>query len=246
MNVQSASVLTDVRPRLRRSIDAPLATHFYLPFSLLLIANAWLVGGGGDFRFADLLYQREGGHWALQHAWFTNQLIHGAGKWLSQLGVLCVLIATVRAWRAPAHPHRWAWLALLASIAVSTGLVSLLKHLTGMDCPWDLARYGGQQMFYGLLESRHGVPASGCFPAGHASAGYTWLALYFFALAVAPHWRWPAFALALAAGLVFGLSQQLRGAHFLSHDLWTLAVCWSVPLFLFRLLPRSDRHPVQA
>lgn len=246
MNVPSAPVLTDASPGLRRAIDAPLATHLYLPLALVLIANAWLVGGGGDFWFADLLYRLEGNHWALQHAWLTNQLIHGAGKWLSQLGALCVLIATLRAWRVPAHPRRWAWLALLSSLAVSTGLVSLFKHLTRMDCPWDLARYGGHRTFYGLLESRHGLPASGCFPAGHASAGYAWLALYFFALAVAPRWRWPAFAVALASGLVFGLSQQLRGAHFLSHDLWSLALCWSVPLLLFRLLPRADLPQVHA
>ena len=245
MNVQSASALTDARPRWRPAFDAPLATHLYLPFSLLLIANAWLVGGGGDFWFADELYRLEGGHWALQHAWLTHQLIHGAGKWLSQLAVLGVLFATLRAWRA-VQPQRWAWLALLASVAVSTGLVSLLKHVTHMDCPWDLARYGGTQAFYGLLESRHGIPASGCFPAGHASAGYAWLALYFFALAVAPRWRWPAFALALSVGLLFGLSQQLRGAHFLSHDLWTLAICWCVPLLFFRLLPQADFPPVQA
>lgn len=246
MNVRSASVLTDVSPGVRRAIDAPLATHLYLPLALLLIVNAWLVGGGGDFWFADLLYRLEGDHWALQHAWSTNQLIHGVGKWLSQLGVLGVLVATVWSWRAPAHPHRWAWLALLSSVAVSTGLVSLFKHVTRMDCPWDLARYGGSRPFYGLLESRHGLPASGCFPAGHASAGYAWLALYFFALVVAPRWRWPAFALGLGAGLVFGVSQQLRGAHFLSHDLWTLVICWCVPLFLFRLLPQADLTPVQA
>jgi hypothetical protein len=27
-------------------------------------------------------------------------------------------------------------------------------------------------------------------------------------------------------GVVFGATQQLRGAHFLSHDLWTAAICW--------------------
>ena len=31
---------------------------------------------------------------------------------------------------------------------------------------------------------------------------------------------------ALAAGLLLGLSQQWRGAHFMSHTLWTGWVCW--------------------
>ena len=43
-------------------------------------------------------------------------------------------------------------------------------------------------------------------------------------------------ASALVIGLVFGIAQQLRGAHFLSHDLWALMVCWLVALSLHRLM----------
>ena len=39
-----------------------------------------------------------------------------------------------------------------------------------------------------------------------------------------------ALAIGLAAGLVFGISQQFRGAHFLSHDIWSLALCWYLSL----------------
>ncbi len=39
----------------------------------------------------------------------------------------------------------------------------------------------------------------------------------------------------LVAGLIFGISQQLRGAHFLSHDLWSLTICWLVALGFFYL-----------
>ena len=39
----------------------------------------------------------------------------------------------------------------------------------------------------------------------------------------------------LGLGLLFGIGQQLRGAHFLSHDLWSLAICWTVSLVIFRL-----------
>jgi membrane-associated PAP2 superfamily phosphatase len=44
-------------------------------------------------------------------------------------------------------------------------------------------------------------------------------------------------------GLLFGFSQQLRGAHFLSHDLWTLAICWGTALGLFLWF---RRHPLEA
>ena len=84
------------------------------------------------------------------------------------------------------------------------------------------------------------MPAASCFPAGHASAGYAWVALYFFFLARRPAWRWRGLAIGLIAGAVFGIAQQLRGAHFFSHDLWTLMICWSTALLLYvgMLAPR--------
>jgi membrane-associated PAP2 superfamily phosphatase len=50
----------------------------------------------------------------------------------------------------------------------------------------------------------------------------------------------------LVAGGVFGAAQQLRGAHFLSHDLWTLATCWTVSLLLFLLVRRITARGVRA
>jgi membrane-associated PAP2 superfamily phosphatase len=34
--------------------------------------------------------------------------------------------------------------------------------------------------------------------------------------------------IAVLAGLILGLSQQMRGAHFMSHTLWTAWLCWTV------------------
>lgn len=54
-------------------------------------------------------------------------------------------------------------------------------------------------------------------------------------------WRWLGLMIGLVAGLIFGISQQLRGAHFLSHDLWSLTICWLVALgffYLFLFLPQ--------
>jgi len=37
----------------------------------------------------------------------------------------------------------------------------------------------------------------------------------------------------LLLGVVFGMAQELRGAHFLSHDLWSLAVAWTCASLLY-------------
>ena len=33
--------------------------------------------------------------------------------------------------------------------------------------------------------------------------------------------------------MLFGFSQQLRGAHFLSHDVWSAAICWLTALGVY-------------
>lgn len=110
--------------------------------------------------------------------------------------------------------------------------------------PWDLLRYGGRQPFIGLFTLRpEGMPAQACFPAGHASAGYAWLCLYFFALLWRPSWRWTGLWIGLGTGLVFGISQQLRGAHFLSHDIATALICWLLSLGLYVLIHRQLDRP---
>ncbi len=114
---------------------------------------------------------------------------------------------------------------LLAAL-LAIGAVSIFKRFTTLPCPHSLEGFGGSGRwveFWQLFEP--GLPRAECFPAGHASAGYAWLCLAF----LYP-WRSRGFWLALLPGsllgLGFGIAQQLRGAHFLSHDLMTIALCW--------------------
>lgn len=212
-----------------------LRRHLWLPLLATLAASTVLMGLGGDQWLADRFYQMEGQHWALQNAWVTSHLVHHGGKWMSTAAALVVVVLCTHAWRRPrAAAWRWPLLYLVLAVALGTGVVSLLKSVTNMDCPWDLARYGGLREYVGVFAARpHGMPRGVCFPAGHSSAGFAWIGLYFFALMVRPAWRWRGLAVGLLAGAVFGLAQQLRGAHFLSHDLWTLATCWLVSLALY-------------
>ena len=75
-----------------------------------------------------------------------------------------------------------------------------------------------------------------CFPAGHASAGFGFVAGYFAFARDAPRVARAWLVAALLAGLIFGLAQQVRGAHFMSHTLWTAWLCWCVGLAADRLV----------
>lgn len=209
--------------------------HALIPVVVLLAASLLLMGLGGDFAVADALYALQGHEWAYRKTFLAQAIIHTGGRNASLLAWLVVVVVAVMAARGNRFAARRRPLAYLA-IAVLAGVTatSALKAVTGMDCPWDLARYGGLRDYIGLFTLRpESLPSSRCFPAGHASAGFAWVALYFYFSATRPAWRVLGLAAGLAIGALFGFSQQLRGAHFFSHDLWTLAVCWSVSLGLY-------------
>lgn len=225
----------------RASTPFPVS-HAVWPALLYLLAFTWLALLHGDFWWADRLYAWSGHAWTLQRHWLAESVLHVGGRSLSALAWVLVLAACVlsslrprwREWRRPL-------LYLLLSVAVTTLIAGLLKSVTGMDCPWDLLRYGGERPFVGLLEARPlSLPRAACFPAGHASGGYAWIALYFFWRVTRPRWRYYGLAIGLGLGAAFGLAQQLRGAHFLSHDLTTLAIAWFVALGLYQLMRLPD------
>ncbi|MBB1060017.1 phosphatase PAP2 family protein [Marilutibacter spongiae] len=214
-----------------------LRLHALWPLLAFVVLATLAMAGQGDAWIADRLYAWEGGRWALREAWTTQQLIHLGGRDLSALAWLLAFAAWMVACLRPGAARLRRPLAyLLVATLASTATVALLKGVTAMDCPWDLARYGGHLPAVGLFELRpSGMPAAACFPAGHASGGYAWVASYFFLGVVQPRMRYWGLAFGLGLGLVFGVGQQLRGAHFASHDLWTAAICWFVALGAYRL-----------
>ncbi|MEQ5803534.1 phosphatase PAP2 family protein [Halomonas sp. H10-9-1] len=208
-------------------------------FLLLMLAIDRL---GLDFRLADALYRLQGDGWTLKQHVLLETWLHRGGRNFSQwMGGGVVLLLLVSLVAQPLHHWRRPLLYLFLAVAGSTLAVSSVKHLVPMECPWDLARYGGDWSFVGLLTRRPaGMPDTACFPAGHASAGYAWIALYFCLRQVRPRLRWLGLAVGLGLGVLFGATQQLRGAHFLSHDLWTLMLCWTISAVLAsRLLQTS-------
>ncbi len=206
-------------------------------FLLLLLVSWPLQRGGGDLWIADQLYRWQGGRWALRDSWLMSNLLHDAGHQLSIALWLGLAVAwglsacglAPRHWRAPLGY-------LLSSVLAATLLVVAFKRYSGVDCPWDLFRYGGARLYVAPFSFFDPLRTSGaCFPAGHASAGFAWVAACIAFMKLHPAWSRRALWSALATGAAFGIAQQLRGAHFLSHDLWTLALCWLTAALLARL-----------
>ena len=166
----------------------------------------------------------------LRNNWLLASVLHEGARKLSwaALVFLCVAI-----WW-PVGPLRRLAQNRRAELAVSTiaavlGIV-LLKAVNHTSCPWDLADFGGAARYF----SHWAVPAGGdggggrCFPAGHASSGFAFVGGYFVFRQVSSAAARAWLACALLAGLVLGIGQQLRGAHFMSHALWTAWICWVI------------------
>ena len=210
-----------------------------LPPLLLAATCVVLQQGGGDFWLADRLYHWQGDSWQARNAWWSSSLLHTGGRWLVILSWLLVVAGWCASRTRTIKPRWGSGLGYLAvSVLASILILTIWKRFSGVDCPWDLLRYGGTRFYLPPFSGAHaGTPPGTCFPAAHAGIAYAWVALWFAPTCIRPRWRWLALTMTLLLGAAFGVVQQLRGAHFLSHDLWSLALCWLVAASLARIRP---------
>lgn len=136
--------------------------------------------------------------------------------------------------------ERWA---MLLTVVLSLLLIQALKRRSATSCPWDLHMFGGLAPYvshwtWGMLDGGPGR----CFPAGHPSAALAYLAVPAFLGQHSPVWRRRALIIVLCMGCLLGLTQVMRGAHFVSHVLWTAwwcSVVSGVGLWVYQRLQRS-------
>lgn len=211
--------------------------HLHYPLIAFVLLALIVEVGGIDMLVADHFYALEGGQWALKEAWITSTLIHKVGKYLSLLIALIVLIALVQSYiTQKLKSYRRELVYLLCAAGGGSALISVIKSISHVSCAWDFSRYGGEHEYASVFTELIHQSGGDCFPAGHASGGYAWVAFYFLGVHLRSCWRWVGLGFALSIGLIFGISQQLRGAHFISHDLWTIGICWFFSLLMYRLI----------
>jgi membrane-associated PAP2 superfamily phosphatase len=205
-----------------------------------------------DLRLADRSFDIALHRFQWRDSWFADAFMHVWVKLpLILFGSLLVLTATTeKAFRWPrlSATDRWRLRASAALVVLVPLVISLIKHQSASHCPWDIDRYGGHALHLRLLDTLPaGFERGGCLPAGHASSAL-WLAgLSIWWLPHRPRIAATVFAGGLAAGFALGWMQQLRGAHFLSHTLWSMwiaaALVWAVLSGLVLVQRARSRWP---
>lgn len=190
-----------------------------------------------DLTLAQWMY-RPGEGFIGRHSWFLEDILHDRAKQL----VILLSVGALVAWvigllYQPLRPYCRTLGYLVLAMGIGASIVTPLKALTAVQCPWDLAQFGGKETYSSLLSLRPPTDHPGrCWPGGHASSGFVLFALYFALRDRKPRLARYAFWFAFGLGSLFSISRMLQGAHFLSHNIWTALFDWMICLGFYALL----------
>lgn len=125
--------------------------------------------------------------------------------------------------------HRRDFLYVVVAFAVITGMIHFFKSHTSIYCPVETTLYGGamaKKEWFENFTLLHEAGPGRCWPGGHASGGFTMVALYF----VARRYRWRHAKAVLYGsmilGMIYGTTRVLQGWHFISHTFWAGVIVW--------------------
>lgn len=179
----------------------------------------------------------------LRDTWLLSTVLHEDARRLSWVAMIALILAIswpIGVLRRLGRGERAGIVlgALLALLAVSG-----LKSISRTSCPWDLAEFGGVAHYvthwaFGKLDGGGGR----CFPAGHASAGFAFVAGYFWLQDKAPGGARAWLLVVMVIGFILGIAQQLRGAHYMSHTLWTAWICWTTAMLAWGIQQAITRR----
>lgn len=197
---------------------------------------------GFDLYLARFFYDPVTQTWPLKSNFFTAGVLHEGGKNFvvyAMVGIFLFFIASFLIKKL--RPCRKGAGYLLLGSLPSPAIVALLKSTTHIYIPWKLEMFGGDKPYVRLFDAApEGLSAGHAFPGGHSSGGFAFVSLYFLLSVYRPQYRYYGLAFGLGLGFLFALTQEIRGAHFLSHDLFSLVICWYVALTVYYLMFRRE------
>lgn len=205
----------------------------FLQASLLLFCCAvlWVffpVGGALDLSLIEP-WMDEAGNFPLRYDWALAVLNHSWVKNVLIAAYVMILLKWIASFKyQPLKAHRFEfgyffWVAMLC-----TAVVGILKSQSAHACPWSMTA-SLPHGFLWVLKNENGH----CFPGGHASTGFAFMTGYFVYRLSQPKRACFFLFSGLILGFAMGWAQMMRGAHFLSHNLWTAWVVWLINVIAY-------------
>ncbi|MCP3943558.1 MAG: phosphatase PAP2 family protein [Desulfobacteraceae bacterium] len=202
---------------------------------LLLFLGIMLEYSGFDLWWVSHFYDAGTRSWPFRGHWLFDSVIHGWGRRLDiGIALVWVMLFSSTFFFKPFKKFKKILIYFLVASGAGPLIVGAGKHLTHIYTPWDLKIFSGTMPYIKIFDPvPSGLPVGQAFPAGHASGGYAFFSLYFVLVYLGSPYKKYGFLFGLILGLIFGIGQQVRGAHFPSHDLFTMVICWYSALFFY-------------
>jgi len=210
----------------------------WLTLGLMVLVLGW-DAGGMDMPLARLAGSAAGFPW--REHWLLAGVAHEGGRRVAWLLALALCLGVWWPLGPLARIAQGERLQLAVTTLIGALAVSVLKAGSHTSCPWELSDFGGLVQYASHWSLRPDGGAGHCFPAGHAASGFTFVGGYFAFRRTDAQLARAWLLAALGAGLLLGLAQQWRGAHFMSHTLWSAVVCWVAAWLVEAAWPRSWR-----
>ncbi|HET9025373.1 MAG TPA: phosphatase PAP2 family protein [Burkholderiaceae bacterium] len=194
-----------------------------------LLGLVALEGTSIDLTLARLSYDPLLRNFPLREHFLTSRVSHDGVKIASALVFAWILASMWRPIGLLSRLDRVRRVYLFIAAAACLVVVASLKRGSALHCPWGLLEFGGSHAYLRLFETiPDGWQRGSCFPAGHALSALAYIGGYFAWRDVDRRIARTWLTIVLVAGAWAGVSQQLRGAHFLSHTLWSAWLTWTL------------------
>lgn len=208
---------------------------------LTIIATLTFEHSQFDIRISELFYAN--GHWLLEKdAQPYAFIFYDFPKLLLILfGVYLITVLTWRYWQsrftktvnakaffirpiAALSSRQIAY--LLITIIIVPTVIATLKSFTHVSCPNNLSLFNGDLSYLNLWQNILAKTPAKCFPAAHASAGFSLYGLAF--LPTLQKHRYKVFVIVTVLGWTMGLYKMSFGDHFFSHTLVSMLLAWTI------------------
>jgi membrane-associated PAP2 superfamily phosphatase len=210
-----------------------LAYYLSIPLIVILFAVASEYSGL-DLRLESGFYDATTGTWPYKSLFITSDVLHTWARYFVLFCALVNLAGIIASFFSEALvPWRKHLMFIFVAGVAGPLLVGLLKNSTHIFTPWDLQFFGGDKPYIRIFDSVYtGASIGHAFPGGHSSGGFAYVSTFFALSAMGSKYRYHGLVIPLLMGMLFAATQEIRGAHFLSHDLFSFAICWLVSLML--------------